>query len=218
MFTGHCLDRGRSRQCRPANLRRIIGPAAYRPLWATGTGASLRGTCRRCGLSESGGRSRQRRKDIGQMRARSADDDSAEGPGPSLRDDPPRWDSHRFGSPRSRSVGSIVRVAPKELEQTAEDPVRDVLRTCQCDGFSMGSHVRPQSESPGRFARGGGSWGCADNGPAVAIRTACVLRIHRIVSRTDDEGRHIDVLKISRAAPGLERAAHAYLARGPARA
>ena len=37
--------------------------------------------------------------------------DPPEGPRPSLRDDPPRWDAHRFGSPSPRSLGGIVRGA-----------------------------------------------------------------------------------------------------------
>jgi NTE family protein len=45
------------------------------------------------------------------VRARSASHDSAESAGPSFRDDPPRWDAHRLGSPPSRPVGSIVRGA-----------------------------------------------------------------------------------------------------------
>src|SRR5262245_36268439 len=45
----------------------------------------------------------------------SANHDPPEGPGPSLRDDPPRWDPHRFRSPPPRSVGGIVRGARSEL-------------------------------------------------------------------------------------------------------
>jgi DNA-binding CsgD family transcriptional regulator len=41
----------------------------------------------------------------------SANHDPPEGPRPSLRDDSPRWDPHRFGSPAPRSLGGIVRGA-----------------------------------------------------------------------------------------------------------
>ena len=44
----------------------------------------------------------------GQKRV-SAAHDPPEGPRPSLRDDPPRRDPHRFGSPASRSLGGVVR-------------------------------------------------------------------------------------------------------------
>ena len=43
--------------------------------------------------------------------SQSADRDPPEGPRPSLRDDPPRWDPHGFGSPAPRSVGGSVRGA-----------------------------------------------------------------------------------------------------------
>src|SRR5262245_62903403 len=42
---------------------------------------------------------------------RGAGYDPTERPRPSFRDDPPRWDPHRFGSPAPRPVGDIVRGA-----------------------------------------------------------------------------------------------------------
>jgi hypothetical protein len=42
---------------------------------------------------------------------RRSDHDPPEGPRPSFRDDPPRWDPHRLGSPSPRSLGGIVRRA-----------------------------------------------------------------------------------------------------------
>jgi predicted enzyme related to lactoylglutathione lyase len=43
--------------------------------------------------------------------ARRSNHDHPEGPRPSLRDDPPRWNPHRSRSPSSRSLGGIVRRA-----------------------------------------------------------------------------------------------------------